>query len=292
MKRKFLVATALVLAACQDASAPTSRLSPAAAAGAPDAAAVGQSSAPRPGHYIVVFRDGVANASGLAKSLVAAHNGVLEHSYQYAIKGFAAQLSDAAVESLRLHPDVAYVEQDGIMSAITTQTSATWGIDRIDQRDLPLSTTYSYAATGSGVNVYIIDTGIRTTHVEFGGRASSVFDAIGDGNGGIDCNGHGTHVSGTVAGTTYGVAKQARLFAVRVLDCGGSGATSGVIAGVDWVTANRVFPAVANMSLGGSASTSLDQAVQNSIGSGVTYAIAAGNSNVSACNSSPARVAA
>src|SRR6185503_10675395 len=144
--------------------------------------------------------------------------------------------------------------------------------------------------TGAGVNAYIIDTGIRRTHTQFAGRAFVGFDAIGDGQNTNDCNGHGTHVSGTVGGSTYGVAKSVRLFAVRVLSCSGSGSNAGVIAGVDWVTRNRVRPAVANMSLGGGASTALDTAVRNSIAAGVTYAIAAGNSNANAANFSPARV--
>ena len=177
------------------------------------------------------------------------------------------------------------------MSADATETGATWGIDRIDQRNLPLSGTYTYTHTGAGVTAYIIDTGINTTHNEFGGRASVGYDAIGDGRNGIDCNGHGTHVSGTVGGATYGVAKGVTLKAVRVLDCTGSGTNSGVIAGVDWVTSHHSGPSVANMSLGGGASTALDNAVSNSIASGVTYGIAAGNSNRNACNYSPARTA-
>lgn len=288
MRKILLIAGALALASgCQDASAPTP-LSPRSIGPAFSASLA---SGPRPGHHIVVFRDGVTDVPALARSLVSTHGGVLEWTYQSALKGFAAELSDAAVDAVRRHPDVVEVEQDSYMSAVTTQTNATWGIDRVDQRDLPLDMTYSYVATGAGVNAYIIDTGIRTTHTEFGGRASSAFDAIGDGNGSIDCNGHGTHVSGTVGGATYGIAKGVRLFAVRVLDCSGSGATSGVIAGVDWVTANHVSPAVANMSLGGSVSSTLDQAVRNSITSGVTYAVAAGNDNLSACNGSPSRVA-
>jgi subtilisin family serine protease len=187
------------------------------------------------------------------------------------------------------------VEADQPMHATTTQTGATWGIDRVDQRNLPLSTTYTYTADGTGVNAYIIDTGIRFSHAQFGGRATSGFDAV-DGGSADDCNGHGTHVSGTVGGSTYGVAKNVHLVAVRVLDCSGSGTTAGVISGVDWVTANHVSPAVANMSLGGGASTTLDNAVASSIASGVTYAVAAGNGNflgiaANACNSSPARVA-
>jgi subtilisin family serine protease len=171
-----------------------------------------------------------------------------------------------------------------------SQPNPTWGIDRIDEADLPLDNTYVYNESGEGVHVYVIDTGIRTTHSEFGGRASVSFDALG-GNG-QDCHGHGTHVAGTVGGATYGVAKDATLHAVRVLNCSGSGTTAGVIAGVDWVTQNHQSPAVANMSLGGSASAALDNAVNNSINSGVTYAIAAGNSSANACNYSPARVAA
>jgi subtilisin family serine protease len=186
---------------------------------------------------------------------------------------------------------VAFVEEDSVMEALVTQNNPPWGLDRIGQRDLPLNRTYSYTTTGAGVNAYIIDTGIRRTHTQFGGRAVVGFDAIGDGQNTNDCNGHGTHVSGTVGGSTYGVAKSVRLFAVRVLGCNGSGSTSGVIAGVDWVTANHISPAVANMSLGGGVSTALDTAVRNSIASGVTYAIAAGNSNTNAANASPARVA-
>ena len=173
---------------------------------------------------------------------------------------------------------------------MATQTPATWGLDRIDQRDLPLNNTYNYNQTGQGVHAYIIDTGVRATHQQFTGRMGNGFTAVNDGNGTNDCNGHGTHVAGTTGGTTYGVAKQVTLHAVRVLSCSGSGSNAGVIAGVDWVTQNHVKPAVANMSLGGGVSSALDQAVTNSINAGVSYAIAAGNSNANACNSSPARV--
>jgi subtilisin family serine protease len=199
-------------------------------------------------------------------------------------------MSEADALAISRDPRVAYVEEDAEMHAIATQTSAPWGLDRIDQRDRPLSGTYTYTSTGSGVNAYVIDTGIRRTHADFGGRAFSGFTAINDGRGTTDCNGHGTHVAGTIGGGTYGVAKSVRLYAVRVLSCSGSGSTSGVIAGVDWVRANRVRPAVANMSLGGGASSSLDTAVRNSIAAGVTFAVAAGNSNANASNFSPARV--
>jgi subtilisin family serine protease len=203
----------------------------------------------------------------------------------------------SAAKAARLAADVrvAYVEQDTKVSLNATQANATWGIDRIDQRDLPLSTTYTYNAEAPAVSAYIIDTGIRTTHSEFGGRATVGTDTVGGGQNGQDCQGHGTHVAGTVGGKTYGVAKAVKLVAVRVLNCQGSGTTAGVIAGVDWVTANAVKPAVANMSLGGGANTSLDNAVKRSIASGVSYAVAAGNGNAlgtpqNACNYSPARV--
>jgi subtilisin family serine protease len=208
------------------------------------------------------------------------------------LKGFAASLSPQALEALQKNPDVAYIEADQTVSISASQSPATWGLDRIDQRNLPLNNTYIYNYTGSGVRVYVIDTGIRRTHTQFGGRAYLGTDTVGDGQNGNDCNGHGTHVAGTIGGSTYGVAKAVRLYAVRVLNCSGSGTISGVIAGVDWVTQNRVLPAVANMSLGGGASSALDTAVNNSIAAGVTYAIAAGNSNANACNYSPARVAA
>ncbi|MEK6323392.1 MAG: S8 family peptidase [Acidobacteriota bacterium] len=250
-----------------------------------------------PGHYIVVLDFDAAGASGdlfstaeKAADLTRAYGGAHTRIFAYAINGFSAQMSEEQALKLSDDPSVKFVEEDSVMEATVTQNNPPWGLDRTGQRDLPLNQTYSYTTTGSGVNVYIIDTGIRRTHTQFGGRAVVGFDAIGDGQNTNDCNGHGTHVAGTVGGSTYGVAKSVRLFAVRVLNCSGSGSTSGVIAGVDWVTANRISPAVANMSLGGGISTALDSAVRNSIASGVTYAIAAGNSNQNASNSSPARV--
>ena len=222
-------------------------------------------------------------------------------TYTHALKGFSVTLPDAAVPALRLLPGVLAVERDSVVTADATQPNPpSYGLDRIDQRALPLSKTYTTTATGSGVTAYIIDTGIRFDHSDFGGRAVSGFDAV-DGGSADDCNGHGTHVSGTVGGTAYGVAKSVSLVGVRVLGCDGSGATSGVIAGIDWVTGNHQAgaPAVANMSLGGGASTALDSAVKNSIADGVTYGVAAGNDGgflgdltgqSDACNSSPARV--
>lgn len=244
------------------------------------------------GSYIVVLKSapGLARAAEVARGLGVS---TVRHEYSRALKGFAANLSDAEAARIARDPRVAYVEQDQVVTIDVTQSGATWGIDRIDQRALPLSTTYTYSNTGAGVKAYIIDTGIRFSHNEFGGRATSGFDAV-DGGMADDCNGHGTHVAGTTGGSTYGVAKGVSLVAVRVLDCAGSGTTSGVIAGIDWVTSDHAAgaSAVANMSLGGGASTALDNAVTNSINDGVTYAIAAGNSNRDACKFSPARTPA
>ncbi|MFF5935668.1 S8 family peptidase [Streptomyces sp. NPDC012508] len=237
--------------------------------------------------WIVVLKDGSTRAADLGVTP--------KHQYRSVLKGFSASMSQARAAALASDPRVAYVEQNATVRMADTQPGATWGLDRIDQRDLPLSTTYRYDTTASNVTAYIIDTGIRTSHSEFGGRATVGTDTVGGGQNGQDCQGHGTHVAGTVGGAKYGVAKGAKLVAVRVLDCNGSGTTAGVIAGVDWVTANAVKPAVANMSLGGGANTSLDDAVKRSIASGVTYAVAAGNGNflglpARACNYSPARV--
>src|ERR687885_1146024 len=247
--------------------------------------------------YIVVLKSSVANPAAVAQEHAARFDGTVTHVYTHALKGYSLTLPSAAVAGIAADPRVDYVEADGVMKADTTQTGATWGIDRIDQRSLPLSGTFTYFATGSGVTAYIIDTGIRFTHTQFGGRAVKGVDEVTIGGSAADCNGHGTHVSGTVGGSTYGVAKSVRLVAVRVLDCGGSGTTSQVVAGIDWVTGDHQAgqPAVANMSLGGSASTAIDTAVRNSIADGVAYSIAAGNGVVglfaqNACNTSPARV--
>lgn len=258
---------------------------------------------PVSGQYIVVLKDSAARGpnesfwagrpvADVAQEMALLYTAELRQVYQHALKGFAVRMTREQAEALAKDPRVAYVEEDGVVHAIATQNNATWGLDRIDQRDLPLSTTYTYNTTASNVRAYIIDTGIRSTHNEFGGRVLGGYTAISDGRGYEDCNGHGTHVAGTVGGATYGVAKEVKLYAVRVLDCNGSGTNSGVIAGVDWVTANHIKPAVANMSLGGGASSALDTAVNNSINAGVFYAVAAGNDNKDACNYSPARVAA
>lgn len=249
-----------------------------------------------PDSWIVVFKGGTKSTEAVAGELTRRGNGRLSHVYRTALNGFSAQMTQAQARRLASDSRVAYVEQDSKVAATATQSGATWGIDRIDQRNLPLSGTYTYNTTASNVHVYVIDTGLRTSHSEFGGRATIGTDKVGDGQNGNDCNGHGTHVAGTTAGSTYGVAKGAAIVGVRVLDCNGSGSNSAVIAGVDWVTSNAIKPAVANMSLGGGANTSLDNAVKNSIASGVTYSLAAGNGDFfgnpqNACNTSPARVA-
>ncbi|SOC57790.1 Serine protease, subtilisin family [Ornithinimicrobium cerasi] len=214
----------------------------------------------------------------------------VSHAYT-ALGGYAATLTPAQLAELRADPDVAWVEPDTVVSLDATQTGATWGLDRIDQRDRPLSGTYTYDATGQGVRSYVIDTGILTSHTELSGRTAAGYTAINDGRGTTDCNGHGTHVAGTVGGTRYGVAKQTTLVPVRVLGCNGSGTNSGVVAGMDWVARNAVRPAVANMSLGGGASTTTDAAVDRMVAAGVTVVVAAGNENQNACNVSPARAA-
>lgn len=246
------------------------------------------SSAPIPSRYIVVFHGSVADPAAEAAALARSEGGQLHFTYTRALKGFAATLPDAAVARLRSNPSVAFVEQDQSVSLQQQESQATWGLDRIDQVDLPLDTIYFYGATGLNVTAFIIDTGIRADHVEFTGRVLPGYTAVNDGNGTSDCNGHGTHVSGTVGGTTWGVAKQVALVPVRVLDCRGSGSFSGVIAGVDWVAANSLRPAVANMSLGGGFSSSINAAVAGAVTSGVTMVVAAGNSSADACNYSPA----
>jgi subtilisin family serine protease len=242
--------------------------------------------------YIVVLKPEVFAPGSVAAEIAKRFEGRIGYVYERALKGFTVPLTTQQAAWLAAQPFVQSVEPDGVVTTSTTQLGATWGLDRIDQRSRPLSGSYTYTATGAGVTAYVIDTGIRFDHRQFGGRAVSGYDAV-DGGSADDCNGHGTHVAGTIGGVDYGVAKGVRLVAVRVLNCGGSGTTSGVIAGVDWVTANHAAgaPAVANMSLGGSRSSALDRAVRNSIADGVSYAIAAGNSGANACNYSPARVA-
>ncbi|MFE1383552.1 S8 family peptidase [Streptomyces sp. NPDC058740] len=249
-----------------------------------------------PGSYIVTLKQGAGFAAGSAKGrgLIAGYGGKVGKTFGAALNGYTAQLDAAAARRLAADPAVASVEQNQVVHADATQSNAPWGLDRIDQASLPLSGTYTYPdSAGSGVTAYVIDTGVRISHSEIAGRAVNGYDAVDGDSVAQDGNGHGTHVATTIAGKTYGVAKAAKIVAVRVLDNNGSGTTAGVIAGIDWVTANHAAgaPAVANLSLGGGASTTLDNAVKRSIADGVTYAVAAGNSGVNASSSSPARVA-
>ncbi|GHF93805.1 alkaline serine protease [Deinococcus piscis] len=248
------------------------------------------------GQYIVVLSQGALGSdlsaqseSSLIQALGLQPQGVtMQYIYGQALEGFAAQLSAENLQILRADPRVKYIEQDQVMRANATQNGATWGLDRVDQRALPLNSSYVYNTTASNVTSYIIDTGILTTHSDFGGRAVWGTNQTGDGRN-TDCNGHGTHVAGTVGGNTYGVAKGTRLVAVKVLSCDGSGSNSGVIAGINWAASNRSGPAVANMSLGGGASQATDDAVSGAVNRGLTMVVAAGNENQNACNVSPAR---
>lgn len=274
---------------------------------------------PIPGQYIVVFNsdeirervDADRLAGRLDKALVASpdaaiaaevekrvvdiaaqHDLKVSQLYTHALHGMVVNADKRKLAALLNDPRVDFIEEDGYVELSATQTGATWGLDRIDQRDRPLNGTYVYDPLAANVRAYIIDSGIRTGHTQFGSRLLSGYSAINDGRGSNDCNGHGTHVAGTVGGTTWGVAKQVRLVPVRVFGCTGGSANSTIIAGIDWVRANRVLPAVANMSLGGPASTATDNATNNLINSGVTVVVAAGNNNgANACNYSPARVA-
>ncbi|MEW2559505.1 S8 family peptidase [Streptomyces griseorubiginosus] len=244
--------------------------------------------------YIVTLKKnaGFKAASSEGKGLIKEYGGTVGKTFGSALNGYTATLSATEAKRLAADPSVAAVEQNQTVHlADTTQSSAPWGLDRIDQAALPLSGTYTYPdSAGSGVTAYVIDTGVRITHSQISGRASYGYDAVDGDTTAADGNGHGTHVATTIAGSTYGVAKKAKIVAVRVLDNAGSGTTAGVIAGIDWVTDNHSGPSVANLSLGGGASSTLDTAVRNSVASGVTYAVAAGNSSANASSYSPARV--
>ena len=265
----------------------------AAALVAPSLAAGNSNCTATDGDYIVTFSKGAVVANEVKN--VNGKQVAPKFIYSDALNGFAARLTGDQVCNLKKRGNVEDIETDQIMSVeATTQAGATWGLDRIDQISSPLSTTYNYSSTGSGVDAYVIDTGILGTHTEFTSRMKPGFSAIGSAADTLDCNGHGTHVSGTIGGSIYGVAKAVSLVPVRVLDCAGSGSTSGVIAGINWAIANHQLgvKAVANMSLGGGASSALDSAVNNLINDGVIVVVAAGNSRQDACKSSPARVPA
>lgn len=289
--RSPLAAAAAAILACGASSGPARSCTSALRA----SGALVRAARPIPGRYLVVLRPGGDPARTVAsetEALASEHQGRVIATWGSALRGFAAAMDAAQAEALAAHPRVAWVEEDGIVRADAMQAGAPWGLDRIDQRGRPLDGRYGYAADGRGVNAYIIDSGIRTTHAEFGGRAAGAFTALEDGRGTDDCSGHGTHVAGTVGGATFGVAKGVLLHAVRVLGCDGSGSVSDAISGIDWVTRNHVAPAVANLSFGGDGSAALDEAVRRSVEAGVTYVVSAGNGGADACLQSPARVGA
>ncbi len=247
-----------------------------------------------PGSYLVMLRDDTpaGQVEKVARGLARAHGGSAVALYRHALRGFAARLSERAAEALARDPRVALVEEDAVVELAATQVNPPWGLDRTDQRHLSLSGTYAYASTGAGAHVYIIDSGIRTTHEEFGGRASVAFDNVGDSQNGEDCFGHGTQVAGVVGGQTYGAAKEAELHAVRIFNCqnGGSSITK-LVEAIDFITGEHQSPAVVVLSISATGSSTLDTAIQNSIAAGLSYVVAAGNSNVDAGTRSPARVA-
>jgi aqualysin 1 len=251
------------------------------------------------GRYIVVFNqqptkgqlEFANNTESLAYELAGSHGAYVDRVFDTALSGFSAEMTEEAAIRLSNDERVAFVEEDAVAYATGNQSNATWGLDRLDQRALPLNAAFQYATTGSGVHAYVVDSGIRITHQEFGGRATVGADFVGDGQNGLDCYGHGTHVAGTIGSSTYGVAKNVSLHSVRVLGCSGTGTVSAIISAANWITANRMNPAVANISVilsGGS--SSLDLAITNSIASGVTYTVASGNNGGNACNYSPARI--
>ncbi|QKW13605.1 MULTISPECIES: S8 family peptidase [unclassified Micromonospora] len=243
------------------------------------------------GSYIVVLKDGQQLTRAGAERVTTRYGGgQVDRLYGRTVNGYSATLTERAARRLAADPTVAYVEQNQRVQALATQPNPpSWGLDRIDQRNLPLNQSFTYGPS-NGVRIYVVDTGVRISHQDFGGRAVHGYDAVDNDYNTDDGNGHGTFVASVAAGSAYGVAKNATVVGVRVLNNSGSGTTAGVIAGVDWVTANATRPAVANLSLGGGASTTLDAAVRRSINAGITYAIAAGNSGVPATGTSPARV--
>jgi subtilisin family serine protease len=284
MRKTAILALVTSVAACQDLSEPVGPASYSS-----NAAATAHQLADR---FIVVLHDDVPDPEQVSDELIRTHGGTKHYQYRYSLRGFAATLPPQAVEAIRRNPRVRFVEQDGIAYAIGTQLNPpSWGLDRIDQHALPLDATYNYGNDGTGVRAYILDTGVRPTHEQYAGRVTHGWDFIDNDADASDCHGHGTHVAGTVGGTTVGVAKNVRLVSVRVLGCGGSGTWSQVIAGIDWVTGNAIKPAVANMSLGGGLNSAVNTAVNNSVAAGVVYAVAAGNSNADACVFSPASAA-
>lgn len=247
------------------------------------------------GRYIVALKPSAGPSARSAAGVATRYGGAVLRTYQSALNGFALRATPEQARRLAADPRVARVEADAVVTGAAERYYPIWNLDLIDQRSWVLDDVYRYPdSAGAGVTAYIMDTGIRTSHSEFEGRASIGFDAVDDGWNGQDCNvdGHGTHVAGTVGGATYGVASQVSLVSVRVLGCDNRGLISEIIAGVDWVTQHGTHPAVVNMSLGGGRSTLMEQAISTSIAAGFTYVVAAGNDNANACDYSPAALPA
>ncbi|MFI6587784.1 S8 family peptidase [Embleya sp. NPDC050493] len=289
--------TAALAAACAVIAVPGAASAQAGIVPSPSSAREGHIVAaahPIPGRYIVVLREGAHTAADVherSAALAGSYGGRVRQTYGSALSGYAADMSESQARRVAADPRVAFVEQDGVEEITDTQSDPpSWGLDRVDQAKLPLDRSYTYPNGAANVTAYVIDTGIRVSHRQFEGRASVGFDAVGDGNNGLDCNGHGTHVAGILGGRDYGIAKQVKMVAVRVIGCANTGSTSQLIQGVDWVTAHATKPAVANVSIRGGLSAAKDAAFRRSIAAGVTYVAGAGNDGANACDYSPGRL--
>ncbi|MFI5542410.1 S8 family peptidase [Streptomyces sp. NPDC051815] len=310
-RRPYRRTTALAVTALAGAAAAAIALAAGPADARPAAAGPGRGEVRTaedavPGRYVVVFARGAGSsvrgapagdagrraAAAAAARTARVHGGSVRAVFGTALRGYAARMTAAQAARVAADPSVAYVQQDGTHTASSGRAEPSWGLDRIDQRGLPLDGRYAAAGTAANVTVYLVDSGLRTTHAQFGGRASIGVDTVGDGRDGADCTGHGTHVAATVGGKDFGVAKGVGLVAVRVTDCRDRAATSAIIAAADWITAHAVRPAVVTMSVNGAANSAEDEAIERSIASGITWVVSSGNGGTDACDNSPGRIGA